>query len=137
MKKVVLIDTNIILDLLAKREPFYESAAQFFSLVSQGFIEAKVSALSFSDVHYVLSKQLSKQIALQKLIKFRQKVVVSAVNEKIIDAALLSDFSDFEDAIQYQVALAEKCQTIITRNEKDFKNSQIPVMSAEAFLQTL
>ena len=137
MKKVVLIDTNIILDLLAKREPFYESAAQFFSLVSQGFIEAKASALSFSDVHYVLSKQLSKQIALQKLIKFRQKVVVSAVNEKIIDAALLSDFSDFEDAIQYQVALAEKCQTIITRNEKDFKNSQIPVMSAEAFLQTL
>jgi predicted nucleic acid-binding protein len=131
MSKIVFVDTNIVLDLLAKREPFYEFAAKLFSLADKNKIKILVSSLSFANIHYILSKQQNKEIAKEALRRIKILVKVIDLNEKILDLALNSEFEDFEDAIQYFSASNSKATIIVTRNIKDFTRSKIPVMTAE------
>jgi predicted nucleic acid-binding protein len=135
MKKI-FVDTNIVLDLLAKREPFYNSAATLFSLADTKKIEILVSSLCFATVHYLLAKQKSNSESKKIIGKFKVLVKVLAVDDKIIELALNSSFTDFEDSIQYYAAIENSAKTIITRNIKDFKHSQIPVMDADSFLKS-
>jgi predicted nucleic acid-binding protein len=131
----LLIDTNIVLDLLAKREEFYTEAAQLFSLADVGFLTLTTSSLTFANTHYILSKIRSKSEAKEVIRKFKVLIETLALNDKILDLALNEDdFSDFEDAIQYYTAIENKIDIIITRNIKDFKNSSIPAMTAKEFL---
>jgi len=80
----VFVDTDIILDLLGSREPFYKHSANLFSLADQGKIKLYVSSLSFSNLKYLLSKQYSSDQARKKLLKFKTLVNVLAVNDKIV-----------------------------------------------------
>jgi len=134
LKQTVFVDTDIILDLLARREPFYLSAARLFAHVERGTITACVSSLTFANLYYILRKATSSAMAVQALKKFRQLVTVLPVDDKIIVRALDSGFSDFEDAIQYHVALQKNISCIITRNIKDYRKSTIIVCTAEEFL---
>lgn len=134
MKRNVFVDTDIIYDLLAKREPHYQAAAKLFTLSDEDKIIISISALSIANIHYLLSKQLSGEQAKQILRQFRLLVHVAPLNEKIVDLALNSDFSDFEDAIQYYSATENECNILITRNLKDFKKAQITVMTAQDFI---
>jgi predicted nucleic acid-binding protein len=136
MKKV-FVDTNIILDLLAERNPFYHSAAKLFSLADSGKIKIYVSSLSFATVNYLLAKEKSNSEARKIIGKFKVLVSVLGVDDKIIELSLNSNFSDFEDAIQYFTAIENNIKIIITRNIKDFKHSEIPVMNADGFLKSL
>jgi predicted nucleic acid-binding protein len=133
----VLADTNIILDLLAKREPFYDPAANLFSRADRGELIICVSALSFANVNYLLSRQFTASLARGILLKFRTLVEVLSINDRIVDLALSCDFRDFEDGIQYFTAIENAIPTIITRNLKDFKHAAIPVMTAEQFLNAV
>ena len=133
----IFLDTNIILDLLAERNPFYDSISKLATLADQKALTLVASPLSFTTVYYVLSKYESSKSVLAKLRKFKILCEVCEVNEIIIEKSLNSDFSDFEDATQYFSALQSNCITIITRNGKDFKNSTIPVMTAEEYLNSL
>ncbi len=133
MKKL-LVDTNILLDLLARRIPFYDEAAGLFLLAERGIIELTVSAISMVNTHYVLKRQLSEQEVRKVLRDLRLLVGVLPVDQKITDLALNSDFKDFEDAIQYHTALEYAQEIIITRNLADFKHSSIPVMTAGQFV---
>jgi predicted nucleic acid-binding protein len=130
----IFVDTDIILDLLSKRVPFYMPSAMLFSLADKGHIKLFVSSLSFANLNYVLSRQYNASQARKLLLKFKTLVTVLAVNDKIIDLALSSDFKDFEDGIQYFIAIENNLKTFLTRNLKDFKVAQIPVMTAEQFL---
>ena len=132
----VFVDTDIILDLLAKREPFYIHAAMLFSAADRNEIKICVSSLSFANLNYILSKELSVTEAKKKLFKFKTLVTVLAVTDKVIELALSSDFKDFEDGIQYFTAIEEGIQTLLTRNLKDFKSAEISVMTAEQFLKS-
>lgn len=132
----VFVDTNIILDLLGKREPFYIHAAMLFSAADRNEIKIYVSSLSFANLNYILSKQLSASEAKKKLFRFKTLVTVLAVTDKIIELALSSEFNDFEDGIQYFTAIEENIQTLLTRNLKDFKSANISVMTAEQFLKS-
>jgi predicted nucleic acid-binding protein len=134
MKNNVFVDTDIIFDLLAKRDPYYQAAAGLFTLADEEKIEISISALSMANIHYLISKQLSDDQAKQILRKFRLLVHIVPLNEKIIDLALNSDFSDFEDAIQYYCAIENECNILITRNLKDYKKAQITVMTAQDFI---
>ena len=134
--KNLLIDTNIILDLLAKRHPFYNPAAELFSLTDKKKIKLYTSSISIINTNYILSKILSEKEAKEILRKFRILVNILSCDEKIIDLGLNSHFKDFEDSIQYYTATENNIDGIITRNLKDFKNSQIPVMTAEEFLKS-
>jgi predicted nucleic acid-binding protein len=135
---VVFIDTNIIVDFLAKRQPFDVPAARLFNKADLGEVVACVPASVFSFIFYLLCKSLpTKKDAWQAVTKFRLLVKPLPVTEKTVDLALTSGFKDFEDAIQYQVAVENGAQVFITRNLQDFKNATIPVMTAEQFLKTL
>ena len=131
------IDTDVLLDLLDRREPFYQSAAQLFSKADRKEIEVLVSALSFTNAHYILRKRYSTAESRKALARVKTLVHVATVNEKVIELALASSFSDFEDAIQHYTAVENKASVIITRNLKDFKRSSLPVMTAEGFLKSV
>ncbi len=129
MRKVFL-DTNIILDLLAKRMPFYTEAAELFSLADKKKVRLFISAVSLANTYYILAKQNSDTEVRRILRKFKVLVTVLDLNDKISDLALNSDFKDFEDAIQYYTALENDLEMIITRNQSDFKGSALPVLNA-------
>lgn len=131
----VFVDSDIILDLLSKRIPFHTSADKLFTLSDRGNVKLTTSSLIFSNVHYMLSRQVGKDSARKILIKFKVLVEVLSVNDKIIDLALSSNFKDFEDAIQYFTAIENGCEIILTRNLKDYKESQISVMTAESYVK--
>jgi predicted nucleic acid-binding protein len=137
MKKL-FIDTNIVLDLLAKREPFYESSAKLFSLADGNEIQLSVSSLTFANTNYVLSKLKSANEAKEILRKFKLLIQIVSLSEKIVDLALNDTaFKDFEDGLQYYSAIESNQDVIITRNQKDFKSSLLSVMSAQEFLSSL
>ncbi len=131
----VFIDTNVIIDLLAKREPFYHESLQLFSLADSKQIELTVSALGLVNTHYILNDVMKLKDARSIMGKFKVLVESHALNDKIIDLAMNDlNFKDFEDGIQYYTALESQANSIITRNLKDFKHSTIPVMSPQEFL---
>lgn len=135
MIRRLFVDTNIILDLLGEREPFYESAAQLVTLADKRIITLVVSPLSFATANYILSKVESPKIAQEKLRKFKILCEICKLDEPILEKGLNSAFIDFEDSLQYFSALDSECEMIITRNSKDFKKSLIPVMNAEEYLK--
>lgn len=130
----ILVDTNIIVDLLSKREDFYLPASRLFTLSDNKKVKLSITALTFANTYYILSRELKPDKVKEVLRKFKLLVNVLPLNEKIIDLSLNSDFKDFEDAIQYYTALENNLEIIVTRNLKDFKLSKIPVMTAEAYL---
>jgi predicted nucleic acid-binding protein len=137
MRKKVFVDTDIIFDLLAKRDPFYIYAARLFTNADKQELNLCVSSLCFGNLNYILSKQKSASEARKILSRLKVLVKVLPVDDKTIDLALNSDFKDFEDAFQYYCAIENGIQVILTRNLKDYKNSSIPVFTAEEFIRQL
>jgi predicted nucleic acid-binding protein len=137
MKKIYL-DTNILIDLLSRREPFYEEAAELFSLADKRIIELSVSSLSIANTSYVLLRQMNSVQAKSILRKLRLIIKTLPLDDKIIGLALNDDtFSDFEVGLQYFTAIENDQNLIISRNLKDFKNSKLPVLTAKQFLETI
>ncbi len=137
LKDRLFLDTNIILDLLGEREPHYQSAARIATLADEGKIDLVVSALTFATTFYVLSRFEDKKLAKEKIRKLKVIVKTSDLTDKIIDQGLSSNFSDFEDSLQYFCAMQKECNFLITRNVKDFKSSIIPVLSPDEYLSGL
>jgi predicted nucleic acid-binding protein len=133
MQKVFL-DTNIIIDLLAQRDPFYKDAQALFTLADQGQIELQISALSFANASYALSKYHQVATAKKYLQQFKVLVSILPLDDKTIELALASEFQDIEDGFQYFTALTHGAQVLITRNKKDFKAAQLPVLNASEYL---
>ena len=129
----LFLDTNIVLDLLAERKPFCDDAVRLFTLAHEKKVELFVSPVTFTTASYVLSKHNAAEE--RKLLSgLRQLVRIATTGERTIDDALSSQFTDFEDALQYYSALTIKAEAIITRNGKDFANAHIPVMTAGEWL---
>jgi len=131
----VFVDTNIIIDLLAKREPFYKDAQDLFTLSDKKEIQLCISSISFANAYYSIVKHHKDVDAKKYLAKFKVLVKVLPLEDKAIELALASDFNDFEDGLQYFVAMDNESDIIITRNKKDFKSSKIPVMTAGEYLR--
>lgn len=131
----VFVDTNVVIDLLAKRDPFYKEAQHLFSLSDKREIELQISSLTFANAYYSIVKHYKAVDAKKYLLKFKVLVNILPLDDKAIELALASDFGDFEDGLQYFVAMNYAADVIITRNIKDFKNSKIPVMTAGAYLK--
>ena len=121
----VFVDTNIVIDLLQKRDEFYKEAQELFTLADRKKVKLYISALTFANTYYILSRFYSSDEAKKILSKFKVLVEVLPTTDKIIELALASDFKDFEDAIQFYTALESSLEAIITRNKKDFKNNLI------------
>lgn len=137
MKKL-FIDTNVVIDLLSQREPYFLEAATLFSLAEKKQIIITVSSLTIDNTSYTLLQQMDSRKAKMILRKLRLIVGILPLNDKVIDLALNDDtMPDFEDALQYFTALNNEQDIIITRNLKDFKGSKLPVMTANQFLESM
>lgn len=130
----LFLDTNVMLDLLGRREPFFENAARIVSLADKGKANIVVSALSYATTDYFLSKMLGVDKSIELLRKFKTISDIVSLDEIIIEKSLNSGFTDFEDSLQYFSAIQAECRYIITRNVKDFKNAEIPVLTPDDFL---
>lgn len=137
MSKRIFIDTNIMIDLLGERKPFYEPIARIATLAEKEKLTMVASPISFATVNYLLSKFENPKIAKNKLSKFKVLCEICTVNEQTVEKGLNSSMKDFEDALQYFCATESGCDIIITRNGKDFKKSLLPVMTADEFLISL
>jgi len=137
MKKI-FVDTNIVIDLLSRREPFFEEAASLFSLADKKLIELTVSSLTIAHTSYALLRQMDSNKAKSILRKLILIVNILSLDDKIIGLALNDNtFSDFEDGLQHFTAIENGQELIITRNLKDFKNSKLPTMTAKQFIETI
>ena len=137
MKKLFL-DTNIVIDLLSRRQPYYNESAALFSLADRSKVEISISSLTITNTSYILSQQLKTNKVKEILRKLRLVVNVLPLDDKIIGLALNDDtFTDLEDGFQYFTSVVHEQEIIITRNLKDYKTSLIPVMTAQQFLETM
>ena len=132
----VLIDTNVVLDFVLNREPFAEGAATLFQYIEQQVFSAVVSASAVTDIFYLLKKE--KVDAITFLKDFLSAVDVLGVDKMIVMYALYSGWTDFEDAVQAQVAIENNIDAIITRNTKDYSQlERIQVLTPTELLQKI
>ena len=112
----ILIDTNVILDVLLKRSPFYETAIEVLKLSARDDIQEFVSASAITDIYYIAYKNLRDKAAVRELLK------------KL-------EWNDFEDSVQYSVAALNEMDGIITRNVKDYSSAEMQVWEPAQFLE--
>ncbi|MDD6899578.1 PIN domain-containing protein [Treponema porcinum] len=132
----IFVDTDVILDLLARRIPHFHFSAVLFTFAEMKKLELYTTPLIIANTFYILRKQLGNDSAKNALRKLRILLHVIDSTESIIDKALNSDFSDFEDAIQYYTALEYGIPVILTRNIRDYKKASIVVQTPESYLVT-
>ena len=132
---IVFIDTNLILDVMLENSDFYEESNAVLECCDKGY-DFYISAASCTDIYYIVKKathdtDVTKQIMNNLLKTF----FVAGVDETCIKRALDSDWNDFEDSVQHEVAQQIRADCIVTRNESDFKDSSVRVMSPADFLK--
>lgn len=128
----VLIDVNVVLDVLADREPFAEDSAAVLSEVEAGNLEGYLAAHTVTTLHFLLAKHLGRARTRRVLSDLLSLVGLVPVDEDRIHHALAANWADFEDAVQAACAEKEGVDYLVTRNKPDFKKSAIkPVTPAE------
>ena len=132
----VLLDTNIIIDIITKRSG-YEESLQILRFCEIGRIEGFVSAITVTDVMYILRKHISPEKVRDSARTLTALVDVAGILKSDIVFAFSSDMADFEDAVQASCAERIKANYIITRNLKDFKNSTVPAITPTSALALL
>ena len=132
----VFVDTDVVLDLLAARLPHFHFSAVLFTFAEMKKLELYTTPLILANTFYILRKQLGNDSAKNALRKLRILLHVIDSTESVIDKALNSDFSDFEDAIQYYTALEYQIPVILTRNIRDYKKASVIVQTPESYLVT-
>ena len=131
----ILVDTNVILDVLLKQEPFYQDSFEIFQLADEERISGCLSSASITDIFYLLRKKLHNAAGIYPIIEELVALFsVATVSDLTISSALSLRWKDFEDAVQYTVAKDNNVEYIITRNKADFESSDIPCMSPAEFI---
>ncbi|MCL2880248.1 MAG: type II toxin-antitoxin system VapC family toxin [Treponema sp.] len=134
MNRKLFVDSDIILDLLAKRESFYVHAAEIFTQAYEKKIKLFTTAVVFANVFYIARKINGNEEAKNQLKNLRLLISILPINETIIDMALNSKFSDFEDGLQYYSAKEYTIPVLITRNRQHYKVSDMLIQTPEEYL---
>jgi predicted nucleic acid-binding protein len=135
-KPTVLIDLNILLDVLQKREPFYETSARLLALIETGKIKGYIASHSITTLFYLIKKDRSAAEARATITNLLQFMKVAAVDQSTIEQALNLDYPDYEDAVQMISAVQCKADYLITRNCKDYQPPLLSVLQPVDFLST-
>jgi predicted nucleic acid-binding protein len=133
----VLFDTNVVLDLLLDRAPFSEASARVLSRVETGELSGYLCATTITTINYLAAKPLGAQRAIAEVRKLLALFEIAPVNRPVLENALESGFSDFEDSVLHAAARQVGAEAIVTRNQSDFRRSEIPVHSPEEMIQIL
>jgi predicted nucleic acid-binding protein len=130
-----LIDTNIVLDYIAKRDPFLKSAEMIFEACATGKVEGCLAAHTFSNIFYILRKVFSVTERREILLDLCHMFTVEGINQGVIEAAIKNDaFDDFEDALQEECAKSLGVDFIVTRDIKDYGSSDFQIVSPDEFV---
>lgn len=132
---VVLIDTNVVIDFLITREPYYKASSEVITKCASKKLKGYIAFHSIPNLWYILRKMPENQRRkwLSDICEFLQ--VTGASHEDVLKAIKMLDFRDFEDCLQDRCAERIKAEYIITRNVKDFTGSVVPAVSPEEFLE--
>lgn len=133
----VFFDTNVMIDVIGRREQFCKPAMQIMSLADRGLIRIYVSALSYATASFILGRYNKEIDIISEFSKFMKITTATLVDSSTIEQSVESKFKDFEDAMQYYSAKHENIDYIITRNKKDFEESDIPVYEPQEFVDYL
>jgi predicted nucleic acid-binding protein len=134
----VLVDTNIVLDFLLQREPFFEDAELLFQSIEAGQVIGYVTATTLTDIFYISRKHTrSVEQARQAVSEILIAMVICPIDRSVLELAFNSGLDDFEDAVQIFGAVAQGLEAILTRDSKGFLSSPIPVLSIQELLQQL
>lgn len=136
-KTIILIDLNIILDVLQKRDPFYAASARLLAAVETGLLEGYIAAHSITTLFYLIQKDKSSAEARAIITNLMQFLKIAPVNQSTIDQALNLDYSDFEDAVQMISALQCKAEYLLSRNIADYQPPLIPVVQPVDFIGSI
>jgi len=133
----ILLDTNIIIDIALEREPFVESSKEIIKLIDKKNLKAYISATTVTDIYYITKRKTSHEQVIKFLENLFLFVSVLPVNEEIVKNAMKSKGKDFEDAIQIETSKQNAVKIIITRNKKDFENSDLEIYMPDEFINIL
>ncbi len=132
----ILIDTDVILDFFFDRKPFSENSSIILNMCERKHIQGFVTPVIISNLYYLLRRTAQHDKVISKLKLLLSIIDVLNMNKQIIENALNSDFKDFEDALQNFAAVSNgDIDVIVTRNVKDYKKSEIAVLTPESFLK--
>ena len=135
MNRKLFIGSDIIWDVLAKRDTFYKAAAEILDLGYAKKLDLYTTAVAMANVFYILRKKCGMKKSIETLKKLRLIIKVLPVNEKTVDEVLFSKFKDFEDGLQYFTAKENGIQVIVTRNVKDYREKDLLIQTAEEYLK--
>lgn len=133
----VFIDTDVILDFMIVKPPFVMDTARLFALAEKKKIALCTTGLVFSNAYYILRKLGPHKKVTAKLNQLSKYVDIIGLSKIAVKNALESEFTDFEDALQHYAALSENATVIITRNIKDYKHSELAVLTPDQYLKSL
>lgn len=134
---IILFDTNVIIDFLLDRDPFADSAGLLLTLIERGLITGTLCATTVTTIHYLATKALGRDESHSKIRDLLSLFEIASVNRTVIENAILSDFSDFEDAVIYQAAHHAGADAITTRDPKGFKQAKLPAYNPIELLKIL
>lgn len=133
----LFLDVNVILDVLAKREPWFEDSAAVLSLLEADEFEGIAAAHSITTLFYLASKHLGQRRATARLLDLLELISVAPVDQDTILKGLALGWSDFEDALQMLCATTASADYLVTRNKRDFDSDSIPVVTPAELLAIL
>lgn len=133
----ILIDTNIVLDVALERQPYLIFSEQILLNVEQGKLVGYISASTFTDLYYIIRKERGRAWALEFLNQLLMFCKIATVDHAVISRALTASFSDLEDVVQYETAIAAQLDAIVTRNPNDFPSKELKILTPEMLLQGL
>ena len=132
----VLIDTDVLLDFFFDREPSAEYATEILSLCEENKLRGFTTPVIISNVYYLLRKNAKHDIIVEKIKQLLSIIDIIKMDRNIVINALNSEFKDFEDALQNFSAIEnEEIKVILTRNIKDFKKSELAILTPETYLK--
>ncbi len=131
----VLLDTDVNLDFILQRQPFYTEAKEVFIRLVKGNFEGYVCGITPLNIFYIARKEFGNDKTRLEISKLLQLIKISNINQQILQDGLTSAITDYEDAVQNESAIAEHLDAIVTRNTKDFTNSSLKVYTPTEFLR--
>lgn len=132
----LFIDSDVVIDFFTDRKPHANPASELFELNERGNIELYLSAVSINNIYYIVRKYLGHSKTIAVIEELTRMTEIIGTSKKEIIQALKNDFKDFEDSIQYSSALTIKdVKAIVTRNVKDYKNSEIAVLTPSIYIK--
>ncbi len=134
MKEKIYIDTDVILDVVFERKPFFYDSQKILSLIENNYFVGFTSSLIMANCYYIVSSNKNANVAKKTISKLRSILTILPFTDKEIGESLNSNMKDFEDGIQYFITINNGLDTIITRNISDYKNVDINVFMPNDFL---